>query len=366
MDNQKIINLSNTIVNYSLEIKEGDNVQIDFTHNARDLVKELIKQIKEKKANVFLRMTDTILNADAAISSTNKRIDTIKKTRELEVELMDVYIHIRETENDYETKNVEPEILKEFGKALKKVSDIRVNERRWVLIDYPTKLDAYKNKMTSDEFREFAFDVMTVDYKKMSNDVKPLVNLMNNTDKVKITGPGTDISFSIKGIGSVPCVGERNIPDGECYSAPVKTSVNGVITYNVASPYQGDIYHNVSLTFKDGKIVNATSDNDDKRLNEIFDTDEGARYIGEFALGFNPRITKPMGNILYDEKILGSLHFTPGKCYRDADNGNESSIHWDMVLIQTKKFGGGEIYFDDVLIRKDGMFIQEELKHLNG
>ena len=187
---------------------------------------------------------------------------------------------------------------------------------------------------------------------------------MNRTDKVRIVGPGTDLTFSIKNIPAVPCAGNMNIPDGEVYTAPVRDSVNGVLSYNTPSPYQGFTFENIVLEFKDGKIINATA-NDTKRINEVFDTDEGARYIGEFAIGVNPYITKPMKDILFDEKIKGSFHFTPGSCYEDAWNGNESAIHWDLVNIQTEEWGGGEIYFDDVLVRKDGIFVVDELKCLN-
>ena len=201
-------------------------------------------------------------------------------------------------------------------------------------------------------------------YSKMERAMTPLVELMNKTDKVRIVGKGTDITFSIKGIGGVKCAGRRNIPDGEVYTAPVKDSVNGVISYNVPSVCNGIRFDNIRLEFKDGKIVKATSDKTDA-INKIFDTDDGARYVGEFAMGVNPFITKAMGDILFDEKISGSIHFTPGACYDDAFNGNNSAIHWDLVLVQTKEMGGGEIYFDDKLIRKDGIFTLDELKVLN-
>ena len=198
----------------------------------------------------------------------------------------------------------------------------------------------------------------------MSAAMDSLVDLMNRTDKVRIKGPGTDIEFSVKGIPAIKCAGEMNIPDGEVYTAPVKDSVNGVISYNTPSVYQGFTYENVRLEFKDGKIIKASA-NDDKRINEVFDTDEGARYVGEFAIGVNPYILNPMKDILFDEKIMGSIHFTPGCSYDDVPNGNKSSIHWDLVLIQTSEYGGGEIYFDDVLIRKDGKFVIPELECLN-
>ena len=249
--------------------------------------------------------------------------------------------------NDYEIKNISSEIQQKYARALLKSSDVRVNERKWVLLNYPSAVDAHKAKMPITEFQKFAFKVMSIDYRKMAKLVEPLKKLMDKTDKVRIVGPNS------------------NIPDGELYSAPVKKSVNGKITYNTPCPYQGNVFNNVSLEFKDGKIVNATCDGDNKALNKIFDTDEGARYIGEFSLGFNPMILHPMGDILFDEKILGSLHFTPGKAYKDCYNGNDSAIHWDMVLIQREEYGGGEIYFDDVLIRKDGKFVLDELKPLN-
>ena len=213
-------------------------------------------------------------------------------------------------------------------------------------------------------FEDLYFDVCNLDYSKMESAMTPLVELMNKTDKVRIVGNGTDLTFSIKGIGAVKCAGRRNIPDGEVYTAPIKHSVNGVISYNVPSVSNGIKFDNITLKFKDGKIIEATSDKSEA-INKIFDTDEGARYVGEFALGVNPFVTRAMGDILFDEKISGSIHFTPGACYKDAFNGNNSAIHWDLVLVQTKEMGGGEIYFDDVLVRKDGIFVLDSLKCLN-
>jgi aminopeptidase len=203
-----------------------------------------------------------------------------------------------------------------------------------------------------------------MDYAKMGRAMLPLEKLMAKTNRVHLKGPGTDLAFSIKGIGAKMCKGDRNIPDGEVFSCPVKDSVNGVIQFNTPTLYSGTKFENVRLELKDGKVVNATANNT-KRLNEILDTDAGARYIGEFSLGFNPYILQPMCDILFDEKIAGSLHFTPGQAYEDCGNGNKSAIHWDMVLIQRKECGGGEVWFDGKLIRKDGLFLPKELRGLN-
>ena len=223
---------------------------------------------------------------------------------------------------------------------------------------------AQMSKMNKDEFEDFFFNVCNIDYAKMSKAMEALKELLNKTDTVHIIGEGTDLTFSVKGIPAEKYTGTFNIPDGEVASAPVKTSVNGYITYNTETSYNGILFNNIKFEFKDGKIIKATS-NKTKELNEILDIDEGARYIGEFAFGLNPYIEKPIGDTLFDEKIKGSFHFTPGDSLEESDNGNRSNIHWDIVNIQTPEYGGGEIYFDDVLIRKDGKFVLQELEGLN-
>lgn len=362
----KLKELASLIVNYSIRVEKDEKVLITTqSMETREFISYLIDEIYKNGGVPCLKINDPILGAKLTEENNDARIKLLKKIQENEVELFDSFINIRYATNDYENKNASGEMSKKLSQALLPSSDVRVNQRKWVLLNYPSLLDSYKAKMTSREFMEFALNVMTVNYEEMGKLIKPLKKLMDKTDKVRIVSPGTDLTFSIKGMGSIPCVGEMNIPDGELYSAPVKTSVNGTITYNTPSPYQGRVYNHVSLEFKDGKIIHATCDEDNEKLNEIFDTDEGARYVGEFSLGFNPEILYPMGDILYDEKILGSIHFTPGQAYKDCYNGNDSGIHWDMVLIQREDYGGGEIYFDDVLIRKNGMFVLDELKPLN-
>ena len=242
--------------------------------------------------------------------------------------------------------------------------DYRVNKTKWAVLRYPNASMAQLAGTSQEAFEDFYFDVCTLDYQKMSKAMDALVELMNKTDRVQLKGPGTDLTFSIKGIPAVKCAGECNIPDGEVYTAPVRDSVNGVISYNTPSEEQGFTFENIVFHVKDGKITEASSNNN-KRINELLDTDEGARYFGEFALGVNPYILRPMKDTLFDEKICGSFHLTPGASYEDAFNGNKSAVHWDLVMIQREEYGGGEIYFDDVLIRKDGRFVLPELEGLN-
>ncbi len=279
---------------------------------------------------------------------------------------VDAYIGIRGSRNISELSDVKSQHMEFYEtKWLKPVHfDIRIPRTKWVVLRYPTPSMAQQAQMSTEEFEDFYFNVCNLDYSKMDKAMNPLKKLMEKTDKVKLEGPGTELEFSIKGIPVIKCAGELNIPDGEIFTAPVKSSVNGVISYNTPTMYRGTKFENIKLTFKKGKIVEATG-SDAKKLKKILDSDKGARFIGEFAIGVNPYINRAMTDILFDEKINGSIHFTPGNAYNEAANGNKSKIHWDMVLIQTKAFGGGEIYFDGKLIRKDGKFIPKSLQRLN-
>ena len=274
------------------------------------------------------------------------------------------YIAIRGSHNASETSDVPSDLMALYSKTLRPVLNYRVNKTRWCVLRWPTPSMAQAANMSTEAFEDFYFDVCTMDYRKMARAMVPLAQRMKKADRVQLKAPGTDLTFSIKGIGAQPCVGLRNIPDGEVFSCPVKNSVNGVIEFNTPTIYSGVRFENIRLEFKDGKIIKATSSHT-KRLNEILDTDAGARYIGEFSLGFNPYVLEPMRDILFDEKIAGSFHSTPGQAYEEADNSNRSQVHWDMVNIQRKSYGGGEIYFDGKLIRRDGEFLPKELRSLN-
>lgn len=362
----EIMKLAKTITDYSIDVKANEKVLIIYyDDNAKDLVKELIRCINLKYAIPSYKRVDKQLDALLLRQNSEDIINVLINQFKFEIESFNSIIYIRSTQNEYEEKSI-PMDIKNLYNSLKRPYDyIRINERKWVILNYPTLMDAYKAKMSIDEFYNYAFDVMNVDYSNMRNKLEPLKDLMEKTDKVRMIGPNTDINFSIKGMPAIICCGNANIPDGEIYTAPIKDSVNGIITYNTPSPYRSNVYNNISLVFENGKIVSATCDGDNKLLNEIFDTDKGARYIGEFSFGVNPKILYPMGDILYDEKIKGSIHFTPGMAYANCDNGNRSDIHWDLVWIQREEYGGGEVYFDDVLVRKDGIFVLDELKDLN-
>jgi len=286
------------------------------------------------------------------------------------MEAVDCYVGLRGSHNIAEASDVGREQMSlvekyHWGPVHQ---EVRVPKTKWVVLRWPTGSMAQAANMSTEAFEDFYFRVCAdVDYAKMKAAAAPLHELMDITDQVRIVGPGTELSFSKKGIPSKGCYGDRNIPDGELFSCPVRDSVNGTLQFNCETLYRGTVFNNIKLTFKQGKIVGAVADSDGntKKLNEILDSDEGARYIGEWSLAFNPFILKPMKDILFDEKIAGSFHMTPGQAYEEAGNGNKSQIHWDMVCIQRKEYGGGEIYFDGKLVRKDGVFVLPELEGLN-
>ena len=366
MKDPRIDKLAHNLINYSIKLQKGEKVLIENFTLERELVTALVREAYKAGGQPFVSLKDPQVNRSLLLGAQPEQYELMASYEANVMKDMDAYIGLRSSNNINELADVPADKMKIEGDTIgqKVHRDIRVPKTKWVVLRYPTSSMAQLAKMSTEAFEDFYFNVCNLDYSKMADAMEPLVELMNRTDKVRLTGPGTDLTFSIKDIPAVKCAGEANIPDGEVYTAPVKDSVNGVITYNTPSPYQGFTFENVVLTFKDGKIIDARA-NDTERINRIFDTDEGARYIGEFAIGVNPYILEPMQDILFDEKIDGSFHFTPGQCYDEAYNGNSSNIHWDMVNIQRPEYGGGEIYFDGVLIRKDGRFVIPELEGLN-
>ncbi|WP_018132639.1 aminopeptidase [Effusibacillus pohliae] len=366
MVDPRLTKLADVLVNYSCNVQKGEHVLIEAFNIDTPLVNELVKMVHRAGGYPHVNLRDSTVIRRLLMEGTEEQIRTWAECDTFQMEKMQAYIAVRGAHNISELSDVPADKMRMYNSLYNHVvhSSTRVKKTKWVVLRYPNPSMAQLADMSTEAFQKFYFDVCTLDYAKMSRAMDPLKELMDNTDRVKIVGPGTELTFSIKGIGSKKCDGEHNIPDGEVYSAPVRDSVNGVITFNVPTPYQGFTFENVRLEFKDGKIVNATA-NDTERINKILDTDEGARYIGEFSIGFNPYIQTPMKDTLFDEKIDGSFHFTPGQCYDDAYNGNQSAIHWDMVCIQRPEYGGGEIWFDDRLIRKDGRFVVSELEPLN-
>jgi aminopeptidase len=364
MTDPRYTKLAKLLVEYSTALKKGDHLFLDMIDVPDEFTVELMRAARRVGAIPVVEARHTRLTREMLRDTDESHATLIRDLELFRMRKMQAYIAVRGSANANENSDVPSDRMALFSRINRPVLNHRVNKTRWCVLRWPSPSMAQNAGMSTEAFENLYFDVCTMDYKKMARAMVPLEDLLKKTDRVHIKGPGTDLTFSIKGIGAKMCRGDRNIPDGEVFSCPVKNSINGRIQFNTPTLHSGIKFENVCLEFKDGKVVNATSNNT-KRLNEILDTDPGARYTGEFSLGFNPYILNPMCDILFDEKIAGSLHLTPGQAYEECDNGNRSAVHWDMVLIQRPEWGGGEIWFDDELIRKDGMFVTKALKPLN-
>jgi len=366
MTDPRYTRLAETLLHYSCELKPGEKVLIEAIDVPHAFTNELVRVAHASGIVPSVALKSNEVLRRLLMGATQEQLEVMARGEETVMELQDAYIGVRGSPNVSELSDVPNDRMKLYEQMIwKRVhTEIRVAKTRWVVLRWPSASMAQLAQKSTEAFAEFYFDVCTMDYARMGEALKPLQELMNATDRVRILAPDTDLSFRIAGIPAIECDGKRNIPDGEVYTAPVRDSLNGTIRYNAPTLYQGVTHDDVFFRFENGKIVEATSTNT-AHLNEVLDSDEGARHIGEFAIGFNPYIREPMKDILFDEKIAGSLHLTPGNAYTVADNGNRSQIHWDLVLIQRPEYGGGEIWFDDVLVRKDGLFVRPELEGLN-
>jgi len=366
MHDARINDLARQLVRYSTSLKKGEKVLIDLYDVPDSIGLALIREARSRGAVPFVRLHQGRLTREMLIGAEDGQYETIARHLLAEMKDMDAYIAVRGGHNIMETSDVPAERMRLAMKHMRPVLDHRVKQTKWCVLRWPGPSMAQQAGMSSEAFEDFYFNVCLLDYKALLPAMNSLKKLMEKTDGVEITGPGTELSFSIKGMQAIVCGGNYNIPDGEVFTAPIRDSVNGVITHNAPTIYQGHAFDGIRLEFSHGKVVKAEAGAKTRELNGILDSDEGARYIGEFAIGFHPIIREPMRDILFDEKIAGSFHFTPGQAYEEADNGNRSQVHWDMVSIQRKDYGGGEIRFDGKVIRKDGIFLPKSLAKLNG
>jgi len=368
MNDPRYLTLASTIIRHSCQLQQGEHILIEAFDIPDAMVIALIDEARRAGGHAHVAERSTRLMRALQDGAAEEAVATWADCDLHRMKRMQAYVGLRGADNASEMAGIATTQLQRVGRLYNKPvhSDQRVKHTKWVVLRWPSASMAQLAKMSTQAFEDYYFKVCCVDYAAMSRAVEPLVARMRSADKVHIKGPGpTDLRFSIRGVGAVPCAGRCNIPDGECYSAPVRESVEGVLQYNTATLYQGTVYSNVRFEFERGKIVKASCDGDSERLNSILDADEGARYIGEFSLGFNPSILHPILDTLFDEKIAGSFHFTPGQCYEEAENGNRSQVHWDIVCIQRPDFGGGTVSFDGEVIRRDGLFVASDLAGLN-
>jgi aminopeptidase len=359
------IKLAEKLVNYSCKVKENEKVLVTYSNCPDSFIEALIEEITKAKAIPIIYRLDKNIKRRLLLNSNENIINSFKEIVKPIMENSDAVIMIGGSDNDFELSDIPSNIINLYNKLY--VNPIHFNIRcnkKWVLLRYPTPSFAQISRLSTEMFSEFFFKVCTLDYKNLNEKMTPLKELMEKTDKVEIITPNTNLTFSIKNMPSIKCSGECNIPDGEIYSAPIKHSVNGHILFNIPVIEHGVEFNNIKLIFKDGKIIDFDCNNKEK-FKEILDTDEGSRYLGEFAFGLNPYCKEPIKDILFDEKMTSSIHLAIGSSYDDCNNGNKSSIHLDLIQSHKKELGGGKIYFDCTLIYENGKFILPNLVALN-
>jgi len=365
MKDPRIDELAGLLARFSMRVGPGERVLIDAYDIPDEMTAALVEAVRAHKGVPFVQVNHAAVSRAWLLNATEAEMALQAKWELARMKDMQAYVAVRGAHNIYESADVPADRAKAWAKALRPVIDRRVNQTKWVVLRWPTPAMAQQARMSTAAFEDFFFRVCTLDYARMVPGMKALKAALEKTDRVDIEGPGVDLHFSVKGIRAIPCGGQYNIPDGEVFTAPVRDSVEGEITFNASTVYQGAAFEKVRLVFRKGKVVEASAQGDERRLNAILDADPGARFLGEFALAFNPHILEPMRDILFDEKIAGSFHLALGNAYADADNGNRSQVHWDLVSIQRPDAGGGEIRFDGKVVRKDGRFVRKDLEKLN-
>ncbi len=365
MTDPRITQLAQALIRHSCRVQPGENVLLDLIDTPEEIGIELIRAVRSVGGVPHINLRRSRITAEMFSGATEAQYSLIAELELAQMQKMQAYIAIRGSDNSFENSAVPADAMHLTQHFMRPVHDHRVCRTKWCVLRWPSPSMAQSAGMSTQAFEDFYFRCCLADYDCLKIAMDKLAARMMRTDHVHIVGPGTDLSFSIKGLPAIPCAGEMNIPDGEVFTAPVRDSVFGTVSYTAPSLYQGIPFDGVKLRFEHGKIVEAHCNGNEDALIKILDSDEGARYIGEFALGVNPEVLLPMRDILFDEKIAGSFHFTPGNAYENCDNGNRSQIHWDLVCIQRSDYGGGEIYFDDELIRRDGLFLDPDLAVLN-
>ena len=357
--------LADRLVDYSCSVKPGEKVLITYSDTSTSFIETLIEKITSVGAIPLVFRMDRRIKRRLLLNANDDILNCYRETVKPIMKSADAVILIGGSLNDFELSDVPANLMAKYSKLyIEPIHfDIRC-KKKWVLLRYPTYSFAQSSHMSSEKFAEFFFNVCNLDYESMDKKMNPLKELMESTDKVRIETPTTNLTFSIKGMPAIKCSGQCNIPDGEIYTAPIKNSINGTILFNIPAIDNGYEFRDIRLTFENGKIVDFDCNNKEK-FAEILDTDEGSRYMGEFAFGLNPYCTESVNDILFDEKMTSSIHMAIGSSYEDCFNGNKSAVHLDLIQKHTPKLGGGKIFFDDTLIYENGRFILPNLVDLN-
>ncbi len=348
--------MADILINHSLKVKKGERVLISADILAKPFVLVLYEKLIKKGAAEIRVQFDSYEFAEIYFkNASQKQIKIFPKISFSEMKQIDCYLAIRASGNRKALSKIDAFKIAEREKTIRPILDWRAEKTRWVIANFPCEAFAQEAEMSLAEYEDFVFKgVGGVDWKKLAKNQEKIKRLVNKAKNVRIIASDTDLTFFIKGRKAISDDGEKNMPGGEVFTSVVEDSANGHIKYSFPAIYMGREVSNIRLEFKKGKVIKATADKNEKDLNKIIDMDKGARFIGEFGIGNNFQITRFTKDILYDEKIGGTIHLALGKGYKETLSKNKSALHWDMICDLRKD---GELWFDKKLVQKNGKWL---------
>ena len=358
------INFIKNILDYSVYLKEGETVYINYYGEKNEIIDLMVEEIKKRNCKCFINAYSKKEHYDEIMSS-DEEYWRRKLSSELDkLSQSDVYISLM---GDAEIESNDLEYLRKLAiykrEYYKEFRDYRLKKCRWLGLRLPIKSLAVKHGMSLEEFEEYYYRVCGLDYKELYRLNEDYRKLVAATNEIVVDSRDTSIVFRKNGIGAVTLCGNKNLPDGEIYTAPLRTGVDGHILYNTSSMQDGFEFKKIFLRFKSG-VIEEYKTNNDRLFEKIISSYEGSRSIGELAFGINPMITTPCGIILYDEKMYGSIHTALGQCYSDTYNGNNSELHWDLVKFFDDEDNKGVVYFDGQNIIENGKINYSKVRRL--
>jgi len=357
--------LAQILVRYSTRVGEGDVCVIQSTTPAEVLVQAVYEEVLRAGGLPIIQLSTEGAQSAFFDLASDKQLDWIPPTSEWIAENADVRIGIMADVNSQELSGTDPKRQARVSKARQPLMEATMRrsaagEHRWALTLFPTHAYASEAGMSLRDYEDFYYSAcLATDgepvtaWERQSEEVKRLSDWIQGKEEVHVTGPGTDITLGVAGRQWIPCYGEHNMPDGEFFTGPIEDSVNGEISFSFPASYGGRTVSGVRLSFKDGKVVDATADQGEAFLIEMLDTDEGARRLGEIGIGTNYGIATGTKEILLDEKIGGTVHMAVGMSYPETGGSNSSAVHWDMVCDLRS---GGALNVDGVELQRDGRF----------
>ena len=347
--------LADILVNYSTTTRSGDRVLITMMEtDTWPLARAVHAAAIKVGAHPHIEFQSTLLQRDLMLEGDPNQFDNEHELQRKGMEWADVYIGLRGASNPHELNGIAAERITAFRRALGKISALRIEKTRWVLVRVPNSSFAQQAGFSTDEMMEFFFNATLLDWQEESKRYETIRKKMQPTEKIRIVGNGTDLSLSTIGRTYQIDDGHINMPGGEIYTAPTDDSAEGSISFEFPAVFAGQFIEGIRLQFSKGEVVEATADKNQKLLLDLIGMDAGAKRIGEFGVGTNYSISRYCYDLLFDEKIGGTVHIALGRAYPECGGINKSAFHWDLIKDLREE---GALYLDGKKVLEKGMFL---------